>query len=462
MIRASSAACKSILTTNLQHVHKFNTFEHLGIAYKALKPVHTDWREVFQPRLRAAFSAQPDAARWRSTASKFEATSGSFFPGAQPNHASIHNSLAAPAKSFSQLLPQQVAQRGGWRGLYHGSSRRNFWTHAHVVDPQIMKKARWISLPVGLGAGLFGSLVGVGGGVLVVPTIVAACKSIPQRLVSGTSLAVVVSTATVSALTYTKHACIDFVAAGLIAPAAMLTAPLGALATTRIKNEGLKRILGYFLYVVAVLVPLKPLIFTMREAHSSEATGPHGLPEEAGIHPASGAGTGTKGLPVLIPLAARHVASMKVGQASAEGEGWWMRGVERMREEWPGWPAAAALLATGAVAGFASGLLGIGGGTIVTPMLALSTDLPQTTVVGTSLLALLPPSCTGLLQHWRLGNVDWLMAGGLAAGTAFGSLAGSNAAVHAPPGVLEIVFSAGMFLLGHGTFAGPEEGTLTP
>lgn len=76
-------------------------------------------------------------------------------------------------------------------------------------------------------------------------------------MVSGTSLAVVASTASVSALTYTQHGCIDFVVAGLLAPAAMMAAPLGALATKRMDNTGLKRILGYFLYVVAVLVPLK-------------------------------------------------------------------------------------------------------------------------------------------------------------------------------------------------------------
>jgi hypothetical protein len=40
----------------------------------------------------------------------------------------------------------------------------------------------------------------------------------------------------------------------------------------------------------------------------------------------------------------------------------------------------AALAATGVVAGFASGLLGIGGGTIVTPALALFTDMNQTQV----------------------------------------------------------------------------------
>jgi Sulfite exporter TauE/SafE len=57
-------------------------------------------------------------------------------------------------------------------------------------------------------------------------------------------------------------------------------------------------------------------------------------------------------------------------------------------------------------------LVGAGGGTVVTPMLALLTGLPQATVLGTSLLAMIPPSIVGLVQHQRLGNVDWRMAAG--------------------------------------------------
>jgi len=44
-----------------------------------------------------------------------------------------------------------------------------------------MKKARAMSPGVGLVAGIFGSLVGVGGGVIITPMIVNICKTIPQR-----------------------------------------------------------------------------------------------------------------------------------------------------------------------------------------------------------------------------------------------------------------------------------------
>jgi uncharacterized membrane protein YfcA len=96
-------------------------------------------------------------------------------------------------------------------------------------------------------------------------------------------------------------------------------------------------------------------------------------------------------------------------------------------------------------------LLGIGGGTVVTPMLAVATSLPQTAVLGTSLAAMIPPSFVGLLQHARMGNVDVRMGAALAAGTAIGSYAGSAAALAAPPGVLEAVFAVGMAFLGRKT-----------
>ena len=80
---------------------------------------------------------------------------------------------------------------------------------------------------------------------------------LPRRLVSGTSLAAVVSTAIASAYAYSSSGCVDLAAAALISPAAMLTAPLGARLTARLDCTALRRILGYFLLAAAPLVPLK-------------------------------------------------------------------------------------------------------------------------------------------------------------------------------------------------------------
>lgn len=76
-------------------------------------------------------------------------------------------------------------------------------------------------------------------------------------MVSGTSLAAVVSTALASAYTYSTQGCVDLAAASLISPAAMLTAPLGARLTARLDCAALRRILGYFLLAAAPMVPIK-------------------------------------------------------------------------------------------------------------------------------------------------------------------------------------------------------------
>ena len=65
------------------------------------------------------------------------------------------------------------------------------------------------------------------------------------------------------------------------------------------------------------------------------------------------------------------------------------------------------------MAGLASGLLGVGGGVIVTPLLALLTPFSQATVLGTSLLSMIPPASAALVQHSRcdLGEGVWFQAG---------------------------------------------------
>lgn len=95
---------------------------------------------------------------------------------------------------------------------------------------------------------------------------------------------------------------------------------------------------------------------------------------------------------------------------------------------------------------------------MVTPLLALATGAPQQVVLGTSLVAMVVPSMVGLVQHQRLGNVDWRMAAALAVGTTVGSYTGSNFAVTAPPGVLEAIFGVGMLLLGRRTLVAASKG----
>lgn len=91
-------------------------------------------------------------------------------------------------------------------------------------------------------------------------------------------------------------------------------------------------------------------------------------------------------------------------------------------------PAVA--VAIGAMAGVFSGMLGIGGGAVLTPALRLLGGLTPLAAVGTSLAAVVPTAVAGAWSHHRAGSIDLrtaLAAGGAGALTAVaGSWAGSR------------------------------------
>ena len=103
-------------------------------------------------------------------------------------------------------------------------------------------------------------------------------------------------------------------------------------------------------------------------------------------------------------------------------------------------------LLVGLVAGVASGLLGIGGGTIVVPSLVYFFGMTQHKAQGTILTSFLLP--IGLLAAWRYhqsGNVDIRVAGLIAIGIFLGGYFGAGMSLAMPEVVLKRVF--GIFLL---------------
>jgi uncharacterized membrane protein YfcA len=93
-------------------------------------------------------------------------------------------------------------------------------------------------------------------------------------------------------------------------------------------------------------------------------------------------------------------------------------------------------------------MFGIGGGTVMTPALALMTSLTQHEVIGTSLAAMLLPSAAGCLTHYKLGNIVKRSVLPLAAGTAIGAVVGGKLALALPEDPLRWTFGALMCVLG--------------
>ena len=86
-------------------------------------------------------------------------------------------------------------------------------------------------------------------------------------------------------------------------------------------------------------------------------------------------------------------------------------------------PALVPALLGGGI-GFLSGLLGVGGGFLLTPLLILL-GIPTNFAVATGAMPVMASSVSGALAHWRRGNVDLAMAVALT----FGGLVGASMGV---------------------------------
>lgn len=107
-----------------------------------------------------------------------------------------------------------------------------------------------------------------------------------------------------------------------------------------------------------------------------------------------------------------------------------------------------ALVAFGVVVGVASGLLGVGGGTLVVPFLTLAVGFSQHSAQATSLLVILPTAVAGSLALRRRGVGDLGLALRFGVAGAVGSVLGALLALALPASTLRLVFAIFVGLVG--------------
>lgn len=82
-------------------------------------------------------------------------------------------------------------------------------------------------------------------------------------------------------------------------------------------------------------------------------------------------------------------------------------------------------IAVGLLAGLMSGLFGVGGGTVIVPLLVLLLGYDQRLAAGTSLAAIVPTASVGVITYAVDGHVAWLPALILAVGAVGGAQIGT-------------------------------------
>jgi hypothetical protein len=107
------------------------------------------------------------------------------------------------------------------------------------------------------------------------------------------------------------------------------------------------------------------------------------------------------------------------------------------------------LMVLGIIAGYFSGLVGIGGGVIIVPALVLLFGFTQYAAQGTTLALLVPP--IGILAVWKYyqkGFVDIKTASVICLGFVIGGYLGSITAVNIPEETLRKIFAILLIVLG--------------
>jgi len=108
-----------------------------------------------------------------------------------------------------------------------------------------------ILLLIGAAAGVMSGLLGVGGGIVMIP-LMTALLGLTQHKAHGTSLAVIVFTAIAGAFTYGWKGHTDLFIATELAIGSIVGARIGALTMNRIPARELRMIFGGFIFLVGL------------------------------------------------------------------------------------------------------------------------------------------------------------------------------------------------------------------
>jgi uncharacterized membrane protein YfcA len=242
-----------------------------------------------------------------------------------------------------------------------------------------------ILLPLlGFLIGTVASMVGVGGGVFIVPLLTLLYEFSPSEAV-GTSLATIIFTSLASTANYSRQKRIYYKTGLILALTTVPGAFLGAYLTSIIEERLLGLIFGLFIFFIALRMIFKLSFSRTKQSHT----------EKSGHSESSLFESRTK---ILLGVALSFFG------------------------------------------GLSSGLLGIGGGSLLVPIMVLAMKMPMHITVATSMFTMIFTSTSGVVQHFRQGNISFMYVILLVLGTIFGAQLGAYTSKKISGGNLRTIF----------------------
>lgn len=262
-----------------------------------------------------------------------------------------------------------------------------------------------VSLVVGLAVGVLAGLLGIGGGMLLVPAFKLG-YAMDSLMCTATSLFTIIPTSVSGAISHIRNkTCLPKlgVAAGL---GGACLSPLGVWLATLSPDWA---VMG-----AAALIIAYSSVTMFRKALKAPKV-PRGA-------------TGAE---------AAHAAAK---EAAAEDRA---AAIERAHAEAPtiGWREAGIGAAIGLFAGLASGYVGVGGGFIMVPLMMSILHVPMKLTSGTSLIAVMILAVPGTVTQALLGNINWIAGIAVACGSIPGATLGAKLIPKVPERQLRFLFA---------------------
>jgi uncharacterized membrane protein YfcA len=269
-----------------------------------------------------------------------------------------------------------------------------------------------IVFAISLAAGLLGALVGLGGGIIVVPALTLA-MGIDIRYAIGASIVSVIATSSGAAASYVREHMTNLRAAMFLELATTTGAVSGAYLAGIIGGRWLFILFGLLIGYSAFAMMKKP-----RDV--SDAVPPDPLADRLRLHgsyfdPATG-----------------QTHDYRVGRSKFG-------------------------LALMYLAGMVSGLLGIGSGALKVPAMDLAMGIPMKVSTATSNFMIGVTAASSAGVYFSRGDIDPFVAGPVAAGVVLGAFAGSRLLTRISAKSLQWIFvvvliAIALQMLYHGVF----------
>ncbi len=256
-----------------------------------------------------------------------------------------------------------------------------------------------ILIHVGFIAGFFGSMLGLGGGWLTVPAL--QLFGVEPMTAVGTSLTAMIFNAATGTYKYYRKKILQLSLGLVLAGPALIGVYVGKNTLAMLAAAGQSEVVLQYAFIV--LMVTLGIVMTI-SSRKKESKSLHKLP----------------GKWAVLGPAVQINEQLRIGVLNT--------------------------CVVGLTAGFLSGLLGIGGGIIMTPALVFFFGISIVQAASASLVSVLISSLLGSSLYWYEGKAIFIYAIILAASTAAGSYLGSSLAPRMHEGVLKKIFACLAFL----------------